>query len=31
VLIVDDRGGELVLKPAAVLEIEHYVRMPSLR
>jgi antitoxin PrlF len=24
VLIVDDRGGELVLKPAAVLEIEHY-------
>jgi AbrB family looped-hinge helix DNA binding protein len=24
VLIVDDRAGELVLKPAAVLEIEHY-------
>lgn len=24
VLIVEDRAGELVLKPAAVLEIEHY-------
>lgn len=24
VLIVDERPGELVLKPAAVLEIEHY-------
>jgi AbrB family looped-hinge helix DNA binding protein len=24
VLIVEDRDGELVFKPAAVLEIEHY-------